>query len=966
MPNPSPPVDARSAADFLRDLNESLTRSIPGWPERAAERGAVPAVMAIFARYCEIVAERLNRAPERKMLAFLELLGAQQLPPQAARVPITFQLAAKAVEDVLVTEGTQVAAAPAPGESPVIYETEHNLKATVVRLDQLWVKEPLRDRYADRRGLLDETADPALPFVGDTAAAHALYIGHSTFFGVQPLQRLAMQFDFGPSLSARRPQSVVWELWDGANRIALAPDSDATAGFTRTGAVVFQGIPRAAVAEVEGHCSHWLVCRSTGAFAGPLIFGSVTLARRIEGPARIPAAALSNATPIDLTKDFLPLGEKPKFGTTFYVAADPEFSIRGMAVTLRIELLNPAGATTPVAAASASGNAQIAWEFWNGEAWLLLGSGQSGQDVQDPATGFSDTTRALTQTGQVRFLLPSAAQVLNLGGVKSAWFRARLAGGDYGEEAAYALKTPPGQHPEYLLQPATLSPPWIHSLTIAYQLEDTAEIPELLYSENDFRLRKALPQRAAFETFEEPGAALYFGMKLPGSVQNVAQPMGVRPLRFYFLLCESVRSTARYDASQRISAIRWEYWNGSDWRVLDAQDLTASFTRSGPVLFLSPSDWRPNAEFALERYWVRALLTGSLDPMPVRRVLTNTVDARQSVAIQNEMLGSSNGGPNQVFHTCRRPVLDGPRLEVKERQSWTAWDAVPDFYASTPESRHYAIDPLTGAIGFGDGINGRIPPTGSNNIRIGYRTGGGPEGNKTAGTIVQLKTTLPSVEKAINWRDAEGGAAVESMDSLVERAPSALRHRNRAVAAQDFEDLARLATPEVALAKCVPLRDLANDPDGSRLSPGTVSVIIVPFSRQHRPLPSYELIERVRAYLSARKADGIELVVVGPEYVAGEIQAKAVLSSPERVSEIDAAIRNTLADFLDPVYGGPDQTGWTFGRRPHRSDLFSLIHAIDGVDHVASLALSLIPDRPGVEATGRFLVCPGPIHVQYT
>ncbi|SPE38476.1 conserved hypothetical protein [Candidatus Sulfopaludibacter sp. SbA3] len=277
------------------------------------------------------------------------------------------------------------------------------------------------------------------------------------------------------------------------------------------------------------------------------------------------------------------------------------------------------------------------------------------------------------------------------------------------------------------------------------------------------------------------------------------------------------------------------------------------------------------------------------------------------------------------------------------------------------------IDHLAGSIQFGDGVNGLIPPAGSNNIRMAmYQTGGGASGNKAAGTINVLKTTLPTVDKVVNWRDAEGGADPETVDSLVQRAPAVLRHRGRAVSAQDFEDLARAATPEVALVKCVPLRNLATDPDGKRVSPGTVSVIIVPYSRQHRPLPSYELIQRVWSYLASRQSAAVDLVVVGPEYLAIEITAEVALESAEKLSSIDEAIQSTLEDFLDPVNGGPDGLGWSFGRLPHRSDMFSRIHSVDGVDHVATLDMKTVEPRGGVTDTGRFLVCPGPVHVRYT
>jgi len=71
------------------------------------------------------------------------------------------------------------------------------------------------------------------------------------------------------------------------------------------------------------------------------------------------------------------------------------------------------------------------------------------------------------------------------------------------------------------------------------------------------------------------------------------------------------------------------------------------------------------------------------------------------------------------------------------------WHPVPDFYRSGPADRHYTLDPVSGAVGFGDGQAGRIPPRGQNNLRITYRTGGGEAGNRATGTIVALKSSIP-------------------------------------------------------------------------------------------------------------------------------------------------------------------------------------------------------------------------------
>src|SRR5262249_5749017 len=151
----------------------------------------------------------------------------------------------------------------------------------------------------------------------------------------------------------------------------------------------------------------------------------------------------------------------------------------------------------------------------------------------------------------------------------------------------------------------------------------------------------------------------------------------------------------------------------------------------------------------------------------------------------------------------------------------------------------------TGEIIFGDGRKGRIPPGGTNNLLLRqYQTGGGGAGNKGAGTIVQLRTTMPYVDSENNLEAASGDQDLEDVDSLRERGSRWLRNRDRAVTAEDYEDLAKLASPLIAKAKCYSCKDFAVDPAGEDFWPGVVSVVIVPRSENPRPQPDLALLRR--------------------------------------------------------------------------------------------------------------------------
>ena len=91
---PAPPIDSRTAIDIARQVRTLLQTYTPDWQGAVVSRDGQSApgdfgdaLVRIFARYAEIVIERLNRTPEKNLLAYLDLLGESLLPPEPARVP---------------------------------------------------------------------------------------------------------------------------------------------------------------------------------------------------------------------------------------------------------------------------------------------------------------------------------------------------------------------------------------------------------------------------------------------------------------------------------------------------------------------------------------------------------------------------------------------------------------------------------------------------------------------------------------------------------------------------------------------------------------------------------------------------------------------------------------------------------------------------------------------------------------
>ena len=307
--------------------------------------------------------------------------------------------------------------------------------------------------------------------------------------------------------------------------------------------------------------------------------------------------------------------------------------------------------------------------------------------------------------------------------------------------------------------------------------------------------------------------------------------------------------------------VKWEYWDGIAWSDLEIlKDETRSFMNSGSIYLngnSSLSKTKLGKSQTEELYWIRCRIVepGYEIPPRIDSILLNTVSARNVVTIKGEILGESDGTANQTFTLHNIPVVAGSLiLQVDEGDGWQTWREVDDLAASTNEDSDFSLNRLTGEIIFGDGEHGRIPlpNIGGNNIMaLQYKFGGGEKGNVGKEKITVLQTSVPNVESVINYRPATNGQDEESVDSAKKRGPLELKTSHRAVTSEDFEFLAE-QTPGVRVqrAKALPLFH----PDFPNTNiPGVVTVIIVPESKEAKPIPSEGLLKTVCAYLNKHR-----------------------------------------------------------------------------------------------------------------
>lgn len=608
---------------------------------------------------------------------------------------------------------------------------------------------------------------------------------------------------------------------------------------------------------------------------------------------------------------------------------------------------------------------ELSWEYFNGKGFVHL--------------PLNDSTRNFLVPGKVVFTLPDDIAKTEVAGQENFWIRARIVGGDYGrEQFTFNQKTG-----EIKVEKDPIRPPRILNLDISYDVTEHKE-PQFCVTFNSLTY---LDQTAAnvtpnknffpFVPLSDEGKALYLGFD---------RAFRGGPVKIYFAAKElevDERNTPK---------LSWQFAFENNWKELLPEDGTEGFTRPDFVTLNVTDDIQNRQQFGSTLYWLRTtLIEGAWNGSPLfSGVFLNTVEAMQARTVLDEILGSSVGVKNQKFQFQQTPVIKGEEVRVlealtdEEREqlllakgedtvrtikdqagrvlaTWIRWTEVPEFFDSDSNSRHYRLDRHAGEIEFGDGIHGRIPPAGGDNIvAFRYQAGGGASGNVKPGEINSLITAVAGVDSVINPVAAGGGSNAATNEDMLTIGPAQISHRDRAVTPDDFERLALEASREVRKVQCLPNRNASG-----RHELGWTTVHIVPNSEERQPVPSLGLRRTVQRYLADRAdvtiVDQKHILIGPPKYVPVTVEATIYAKSLDLVAKAEQNVKKGLETFLHPLKGGPEKQGWEFGRDLAASDLYALLEGIDEVDYVGSLQLFLgnSPSGEQVEVAADALIASG-------
>ena len=312
----------------------------------------------------------------------------------------------------------------------------------------------------------------------------------------------------------------------------------------------------------------------------------------------------------------------------------------------------------------------------------------------------------------------------------------------------------------------------------------------------------------------------------------------------------------------------------------------------------------------------------------------------------------SGSAPGQAFPwqrsvlSDRIVVAESLVVQTVEGSATRTWELQGDLDDSSGADAHVLLEPIEGAITFGDGEPRPRRPSRCGRLRglprhegTGRQHGGRPPPAtpRPRAPARSRPATAGAIASIANVVAATGGAPAETLEHAEGRALDEVGRVTRAVTVPDIEELAR-STPGTAVARATAIPGLF--PTFPCVdAAGIVTVVVVPWLPVGRPTPSGGLLGAVRAFLERRRLIGTRIEVIGPTYL--EVTARAtVTADPGSAREaVRARVVDAVRRFFDPLAGGPDGTGWPLGRDVYRTEVLDVINRVEGVARVQDLEL---------------------------
>lgn len=943
-----PVLDPRRRADIMAQLAAHAKAYTPEWRYEQAEDDPGAALAELFGDLFYQTVDRMNSIPGKLHTEFLNLTGFQMPDPMPAAGLLRFAAHDTVEDPVPVPEGTQVFTQGEEGEN-IVYETERRIDATPACLKGLF--------YVDARSetiqrLADGRPQPFFaPTGGENLQCHRFSLGQDDVLALSgPCVievELCQRSGFTAAETAARlaePGLSRWTFRSGGAERSFT-------GVRAEGESVLLTYDGAEALEPDAAGHYSVTC--SGCFgSGQIVLDGVRL--RSRPTRRIPLdAVFYGDIPLGLSEGGYCFGRRPAPYGLCYFRCDQAFRKRGSRVNLRLEIVpivsnlvdqaphyqfnqriidkRDAVAVTPDDVYID----QVVWEYFNGTGWRAM------------AVSGSRNPFSCKQEGalEVVFDVPEDLAAAEVNAQTGYFIRVRVAHVENG---------------------FSMTPRWVvpflkgAECTWAYdrgrpvdrcRAENNGDVVEL----EDIAQVERLEFPALVGLEEHPRAMYFCFDRSPHAM----------PLSIFFDVAGRVKLEDK---------LQLEVWTGNRFEPARSVDLTRNLLHSGVMLLYLPRPLPSRTFFGMEGCWLRLSRSSYLENSGgwpwINGIVLNTVEAVQRERAEDEWFSTGAYEANKCLELLHSPVLDTqvwvdevrglavadaerlaqamPGRVVLEREDrvlthcWVRWERRDALSLAGPEERCYCLEPYAGTITFGDGLHGRVPPEGAENVRVRYSYGGGSRGNRPAGAVTELIGALPRISRVENLTPMSGGTDRFPLEKAEAIGNKRLRHRGRAAGARDFEEIVLQDFPQARHVKCFPGRDASG-----AYAPGHVSVVVEGCDLDSQRVTD-DLCERVYSALS-RQCDCVlaaegRLHVVGSTVLTVSSTVTVELEEPDQSAVTQQAIIRRMEELINSRWRERD-----IGSQLCISQVWQVVRDTPNVRLIRSILLEGRYDQGGVQ-----------------
>jgi uncharacterized phage protein gp47/JayE len=367
---------------------------------------------------------------------------------------------------------------------------------------------------------------------------------------------------------------------------------------------------------------------------------------------------------------------------------------------------------------------------------------------------------------------------------------------------------------------------------------------------------------------------------------------------------ESFITTARrFDSVVKLSRL-------VDYRVKSflpsSVDLTMTFNNPipGPNPFVIPAGTIFSTTSNL-------IFTSTKSVSAPMGALSVSIPVKQQIYNSNVLLGTTSGSALDNID-LNYSIVDASINLVINNELWLFKDTLG---LSGPDDLHFTTNVRENGvlyIQFGDGFNGKIPEPNSN-VLGNFMTTRGTLGNLPSNSINSIDSNLnypPTITATVtNTLPTTGGLDIENIRSIRYKTPLSVRTLDRAVTAQDYEDIA-IMYPGVSKAR---LSFDCSKP---------IEIFIYPIGGG---IASNALLEDTYTFIYQRKMVGTHISVKpsGESYLVLDISVTGKFRITS--AEIQSKVLEVLNNFLNPENS-------EINKPVRKSDLYALIDNLPQVD----------------------------------